>query len=229
MDSAPPASETDPARPDELPPEELRAELLRLVRDRGLTRRAEPFALSSGGSSHDYVDLRRAVSRGDDLRLAAQAVVAALGREGARFDAIGGMTMGADPVAHAVAMLSSTAWFSVRKAEKAHGSRRRIEGAQLTSASRVVLFEDTVTTGRSLVEALDVVQESGAQVLLACTLLDRGDVAAPLVATRATRYLALLRYDDIGIDPVTPTGPPPGAAPPGASGDPTDGTRAPTG
>jgi orotate phosphoribosyltransferase len=204
MDSLSPVDETDPVRRHRLLPADLRAGLLRLVRERGLTRHAEPFTLSSGGSSHDYVDLRRAVARGDDLRLAAEAVIAALESTGTRFDAIGGMTMGADPVAHAVALLTSTAWFSVRKAEKAHGSRRRIEGAELTRASRVVLFEDTVTTGRSLVEALDVVVESGAKVVLACTLLDRGEAAAAVVATRSTPYLALLRYDDIGIDPITP-------------------------
>ncbi|MHB1973314.1 MAG: orotate phosphoribosyltransferase, partial [Acidimicrobiales bacterium] len=143
-----------------------------------------------------------AVARGDDLRLAAQAVASACAASGTRFDAIGGMTMGADPVAHAVALATSTSWFSVRKTEKAYGSRRRIEGADLAPGTRVVLFEDTVTTGRSLLEAFDAVTATGATVVLALTLLDRSELAAPLVAARAVPYLALFRYDDVGIEPL---------------------------
>ncbi len=198
MDDLTPAGEVGA----HLLPSALRARLLALVQERGLTYSPEPFALSSGGTSHHYVDLRRAVARGDDLRLAAQAVARACAVSGIGFDAIGGMTMGADPVAHAVALATSTSWFSVRKAEKSHGSRRRIEGADLAPGTRVVLFEDTVTTGRSLLEALDAVTATGATVVLALTLLDRGEVAAPLVAKRAVPYLALLRYDDVGIEPL---------------------------
>lgn len=182
----------------------LRSELLGLVLERGYTRSDEPFLLSSGGTSHDYVDLRRAVARGQDLRLAATAVMAALEALDARFDAIGGMTMGADPVAHAVAMLTATAWFSVRKGEKAHGSRRRIEGYEVGPGTRVVLFEDTVSTSRSLLEALDVVAATGAEIVLACTLLDRGDSAAALLAERCVPYHALLGYRDLAVAPVAP-------------------------
>jgi orotate phosphoribosyltransferase len=181
-----------------------REALLAVVLERGYTRSDEPFRLSSGGTSHDYVDLRRAVARGKDLRLAAEAVVAALADRGIDFDVIGGMTMGADPVAHAVAVLTGTSWFSVRKAEKSHGSRRRIEGAEVGPGVRAVLFEDTVSTSRSLVEALDVVEASGASVALACTLLDRGDTAAPRLAERSVPYLALLSYRDLGIEPIVP-------------------------
>ena len=191
-------------------------ELLVLVRTVGYTRRDEPFALSSGGTSHDYVDLRRAVARGRDLRLAATAVLDAVAATGVEFDAIGGMTMGADPVSHAAALLGDRAWFSVRKAEKSHGSRRRIEGAELGPGARVVVFEDTVTTGRSLLEALDVVVESGAQVALACTLLDRGDTGAALVAARGVEYRALFTYRDLGIAPIaSAAGTGPASAAPG--------------
>ena len=198
MDDLTPAGEVE----THLLPAALRARLLALVRERGLTYSPVPFALSSGGTSHHYVDLRRAVARGDDLRLAARAVASACAASGTRFDAIGGMTMGADPVAHAVALATSTSWFSVRKTEKAYGSRRRIEGADLAPGTRVVLFEDTVTTGRSLLEAFDAVTATGATVVLALTLLDRSELAAPLVAARAVPYLALFRYDDVGIEPL---------------------------
>lgn len=177
-------------------------ELLAVVRSRGYARSETPFTLSSGATSHDYVDLRRAVARGEDLGLAAGAVLEALAAEGVEFDAIGGMTMGADPVAHAIALLTGRSWFSVRKAEKSHGSRRRVEGAELGPGVRVVVFEDTVTTGRSLVEAVDVVLSTGAKVAVACTLLDRGDSGGSLVASRGVRYVAVLGYEDLGIEPI---------------------------
>jgi orotate phosphoribosyltransferase len=180
-------------------------QLLRaLVLEKGYERREEPFVLSSGGTSRDYVDLRRAVSRGRDLELAARGVVHALERAGIGFDAIGGMTMGADPVAHAVALLTGTAWFSVRKAEKAHGTGRRIEGAVLGTGTRAVVFEDTVSTGRSLLEALEVVRASGAGVVALCTLLDRGEALSAELGSRGVDvpFVRLLTYRDLGISPL---------------------------
>src|SRR6185437_1305103 len=100
--------------------------------------------------SHDYVDLRRAVSDGADLRCAAEAVIEFLAEHAIVFDAIGGMTMGADPVAHAVALLGGSRWSSVRKTEKSHGTGQRIEGAIIGPGVRVVVFEDTTSTGKSL-------------------------------------------------------------------------------
>jgi orotate phosphoribosyltransferase len=67
---------------------------------------------------------------------------------------------------------------------------------------RVVVFEDTVSTGRSLTDALDVVVGSGANVVCACTLLDRGDIAAELFKTRDVAYSAILTYRDLGIEPL---------------------------
>ena len=176
--------------------------LLAVVRARGYERRDEPFVLSSGGISHDYVDLRRAVARGPDLLLAAEAVLAHLDELGWDFDAIGGMTMGADPVAHVCAVLSGRAWYSVRKAEKEHGTGRRIEGAPIDERARAVVFEDTVSTGRSLLEALDVVEATGATVVGAVTILDRGDEARAALAARKVTYHPLLTYTDLGIAPL---------------------------
>ena len=183
------------------PADALQSRLLELVRQRGHSRRDAPFRLASGELSHDYVDMRRAVSRGEDLRLAAEAVQAALAPLGA-FAAIGGMTMGADPIAHAVALLFETNWYSVRKAEKSHGTGQRIEGAELSPTTPVIVFEDTVSTGASLLEALEVVQATGAPVLACCTVLDRGDLATPQFAQRAVPYVSLLTYRDLGIKPI---------------------------
>jgi orotate phosphoribosyltransferase len=181
---------------------ELRSVLLEVVRLRGYTRASEPFTLSSGGTSFDYVDMRRAVANGADLALAAKAVIATLAEAGVGFTAIGGMTMGADPVAHAVAMLGDKSWYSVRKAEKDHGARNRVEGARLSKGSNAVVFEDTVSTGRSVLDALDVVLESGATVVAAVTLLDRGEKAKAAFAERSVRYIPLLTYEDLDIVPL---------------------------
>lgn len=187
-----------------------REPLRRVVLERGYRRAEEPFRLSSGGTSRDYVDLRRAVARGADLRVAAEAVLGHLAAQRLGFDAIGGMTMGADPVAHAAALLSGRSWFSVRKAEKSHGSRQRIEGEALGPGVEVVVFEDTVSTGSSLLEALEVVAASGATVVACCTVLDRGEAARGRCAARAVRYEALLTYADLGIEPLAPAAGGPG-------------------
>lgn len=175
--------------------------LLELVRTRAYQRSAVPFVLSSGATSYDYVDLRRAVARGEDLRLAAEALIDHLARLGVEYAAIGGMTMGSDPVAHAVALLSDKAWFAVRKGDKSHGSRRRVEGADL-DGTQVVVFDDTTSTGGSILEAYEVARAAGADVVHACSLLDRGDAARSAFSGLGVAYSSVLDYRDLGIDPV---------------------------
>jgi orotate phosphoribosyltransferase len=180
----------------------LRREVLEVVRRLGYVRREEAFELSSGGWSHDYVDGKRALAGGAELRLAAEAVVATAAERGVAFDAVGGLTMGADPLAHAVAVVSGARWFSVRKEAKGHGRQRAVEGAELGETVSVLLVEDVVTTGRSVLQALDAVEETGATVVLAVTLLDRGDLAGRALADRGVDYAPLATYRDLGIDPV---------------------------
>ncbi len=172
-----------------------------LVVRRAYTRSEEPFVLSSGATSYDYIDLRKAVADGADLEIAARALIEHLDRLGIAYDAIGGMTMGADPFAHAVALLRPTRWFSVRKAEKSHGSKRRIEGADLSGA-HVVLLEDTASTGGSILSAYDVVNETSATVVHACALLDRGDQTAATFSRLGVSYSSVLSYRDLGIEPI---------------------------
>ncbi|MGH9171393.1 MAG: orotate phosphoribosyltransferase [Acidimicrobiales bacterium] len=191
---------SDDSREDQ--PDGLRARLVALVMERGYERRPEPFQLSSGGTSYDYVDMRRAVAGGADLELAARAVVEALAAAGIAYDAIGGMTMGADPVAHAVAVLTGCSWYSVRKATKGHGTGRRIEGVPVGPGVRVVVLEDTVSTGQSLLDAYEVVRGTGADVVVACTILDRGDAMAARMGETGTRYLPVLTYRDVGLEPL---------------------------
>ncbi len=174
-----------------------------LVRKHGHVRRDEPFRLASGQVSHDYIDGKRAVASGADLRLVADAVIAAVA--GTRFDAVGGLTMGADPVAHAVAVVSGCDWFSVRKEPKGRGLNQWIEGCSLGRGSRVLLVDDVVTTGGSVFQAYERAIGTGAQVVAAVTLVDRGDVAAPKFKTLGVPYWPLVTYRDLEIEPVGPS------------------------
>jgi orotate phosphoribosyltransferase len=180
----------------------LRRQVVDVLRERGWVRRAEAFQLSSGDWSHDYVDGKRALAGGAELRLAAEAVVAHAAELGTRFDAVGGLTMGADPLAHAVAVLSGARWFSVRKESKQHGRGQLVEGAELGPGTSVLLVEDVVTTGRSMLQALDAVDATGATTVLAVALLDRGETAGPAVHARGVRYAPLATYRELGIEPV---------------------------
>jgi len=176
--------------------------VVRLLRERGYVRRDEAFQLSSGEWSHDYVDGKRALAGGAELRLAAEAVVELAAEEGAAFDAVGGLTMGADPLAHAVAVVSGRSWFAVRKAAKEHGRQQLIEGSVLGPDTRVLLVEDVITTGGSILQALDAVEATGATVVLATTLLDRGTTAAGRLEARSVRYRPLATYRDLEIAPI---------------------------
>jgi orotate phosphoribosyltransferase len=177
-------------------------EIVTLLRERGYVRRDEPFQLSSGEWSHDYVDGKRALAAGGDLRRAAEAIVELAAAEGVTFDAVGGLTMGADPLAHAIAVVSGASWFSVRKEAKTHGKGQRIEGATLGPGTAVLLLEDVVTTGASILQALDAVEAAGARVVLATTLLDRGEQAAGRFGARSVRYRPLATYRDLEIAPI---------------------------
>lgn len=180
-----------------------RARLLDVIRTKAYRRLPEPITLSSGQQSQDFVDIKLGLARGADLRLACEVILDVLGEAGIAFDAIGGLTMGADQFAHGVAVVGDTGWFVVRKERKGRGTNQLIEGLPLDASSRVVLVEDTVTTGGSIVKAFDaVVEESGAQVVAAVTICDRGDAATEYFAGKGVPYFALVTYTDLGIEPV---------------------------
>lgn len=176
--------------------------LLDVVRRRGLTHSEEPLRLASGELSRDFVDGKVALARGRDLRAACELIVAAAEEAGAAFDAAGGLTMGADHLAHGVALVADREWFSVRKQPKGRGTDKWVEGAELGPGVRVLLLEDVVTTGGSMVTALDRVLDTGAEVVLAVTVVDRGEAAAAAFAGRGVPYRPLLTYRDLGIAPV---------------------------
>ena len=181
---------------------DFRRAVVQLVLDKGYMRREEPFRLSSGEMSHDYVDAKKAIAAGRDLRLVAQAVLDLADREGVSFDAVGGLTMGADPLAHAISVLADKRWFAVRKEAKQHGKQRSIEGAELNPGESILLVDDVITTGSSSLKALDAIEEVGAAVVLATCVVDRGKRARDAFSERGVRFVPLATYEDLGIDPI---------------------------
>lgn len=178
-------------------------QVLEIVERRGHRILAEPVELRSGGRSRHFVDGKRALARGDDLRVAATALLDLVREAGVDFDAVGGLTMGADHLAHAMALVAGDLeWFSVRKAAKGRGTDQRVEGAELGPESRVVVIEDVVTTGGSIVEAVEAVRETGATVVFATSMVDRGDDGAGALAAAGVPYRCLLTYHDLGIPAV---------------------------
>lgn len=178
---------------------DTRSRLAELVRATGYERREEPFQLSSGGMSHDYVDAKFAIAEGPALRQAAEAVVEVVGAE---FDAVGGPTMGADALAAGVAIVAGCSWFSVRKEPKGHGRGSWLEGTRLAPGTRVVMVEDVVSTGASLLRAAGKVTDLGAEVIAATALLDRSPAVADTFAAAGVRWVPLLRWVDLGIEPL---------------------------
>ena len=175
-------------------------ELVEIVRTHGLRQLAEPVVLASGELSRDFVDGKAALAQGRDLRVACEVLLERV--QGLTFDAVGGLTMGADQFAHVVAVLADSQWFVVRKEPKGRGTNQLVEGAAVGEGTRVLLVEDVVTTGGSIQKAYDAITALGAEVVGAVTLVDRGEVAARFFEERSVPYVALVTYRDLGIEPV---------------------------
>jgi orotate phosphoribosyltransferase len=180
----------------------LREKVRLLIWEEGYEKRQKPFQLSSGSLSYDYIDGKRALAKGSSLKIAAECILSLADSLGISFDAVGGLTMGADPLAHAVSIASGVSWFSVRKEPKAHGKQRLIEGSELGPGVRVVLVDDVITTGASIIKALDAIEALGGSVVLAVSLVDRGEAARVLLKERKVLYHPILTYDELNISPV---------------------------
>ena len=161
--------------------------------------RTGEFTLASGRTSTWYLDGRQLTFRGDAVELVGRAVLEALETIGApTFDAVGGLAIGADPVTVAVAYASGTRGFAVRKEAKDHGTGGRIAGP-LLPGDRVLVVEDTVTTGASLLQAVEAVRDFGAQVVAAACLLDRGGELAARLAADGVPYATVVTAADLGL------------------------------
>jgi orotate phosphoribosyltransferase len=160
-----------------------------------------PFTLRSGVVAAWYLDARQTTFSGEGAWLVGEAVLAAVDPS-AR--AVGGMTMGADPIAIATAMVAAREGreldaFSIRKEIKDHGTGGRVVGPVLPG-TRVAILEDTTTTGGAAVEAADAAMAEGLEVVQAIALVDRsGDLASEAFAARGIPYLALVVPGDLGV------------------------------
>lgn len=181
--------------------DDKRKALLDLVMRKGLTHFDEPVQLASGEMSQDFIDAKAALSRGSDLRLACEIISDIAKDQSIEFDAVGGLTLGADQFAHGVAMVSDTQWFVIRKQPKGRGTDRWVEGATLEPGVRVLLVDDVITTGGSIQIACERVRAQGARVVLATTLVDRGDLAAKYFDATGVLYRPVFTYRDLGIVP----------------------------
>jgi orotate phosphoribosyltransferase len=155
--------------------------------------------LSSGKEADYYVDLRRVTLSGAAAPLVGRVMLDLT--EDWDYDAVGGLTLGADPVA--TAMLHAAAErgrvldaFVVRKEGKAHGLQRRIEGPDV-AGRRVLAVEDTSTTGGSVLTAVEALREAGADVVGVAVIVERG--AAPAVAAAGLAYRAAYSLADLGL------------------------------
>ena len=174
-----------------------RAELLTAIREKGVVH--GDFVLSSGQRADRYVDLRRILLDGRIAPLAGRVMLDLTADLG--YDAVGGLTLGADPVATAIMHAAAGRGapvdaFVVRKKDKEHGTQRRIEGPDV-SGRRVLAVEDTSTTGASVLNAVDALHEAGAEVVGVAVLVDRGARAA--VTARGLTYRAAYDLPDLGL------------------------------
>lgn len=178
-----------------------RDRLLEVVRERALIQFDEPRQLSSGEMSRDFIDAKAGLSRGAELRLACRVIADSVASAGIEWDAVGGLTMGADQFAHGIAALCDDAreWFVVRKQPKGRGTNKVVEGATLGAGVRVLLVDDIVTTGGSIRQAHEQVVATGATVVAAVTLVDRSDIAAAYFDQHGVSYLPVFTYRDLGI------------------------------
>ncbi len=155
--------------------------------------------LSSGKEADYYVDLRR-ITLDSHAAPVVGRVMLELTKD-LEFDAVGGLTLGADPVATAMLHAASAQGrhldaFVVRKAEKNHGLQRRIEGPDV-AGRRVLAVEDTSTTGGSVMTAVEALREAGAHVVAVAVIVERG--AAPMIEEAGLPYLAAYHLNDLGL------------------------------
>jgi orotate phosphoribosyltransferase len=174
-----------------------RQELLAEIRAKAVIRGA--VTLASGRHADWYIDLRRILLDGIAAPLAGRVMLDLTGS--LTYQAVGGLTLGADPVAAAMMHAAASQRralnaFIVRKAEKSHGLQRRIEGPDV-AGQRVLAVEDTSTTGNSVLTAVDVLTEAGAEVVGVAVVVDRG--ARDQVERRGLPYLAAFDLADLGL------------------------------
>jgi orotate phosphoribosyltransferase len=184
-----------------------RQRLIALLERDALTRGT--FTLASGRTSHYYVDGRKLTLSSEGAVLVGAGVLEQLARR-PEVTAVGGLTLGADPIVGATLALAPGAGlghlrgFLVRKQAKAHGTGNLVEGP-LERGSTVAIVDDVATTGGSSLQAVDAVQAFGCKVAIVIAVLDRLEGAAAAFTARGLPFHPLLTIRDLGIEPVPPS------------------------
>jgi len=175
--------------------------LRRLLLERSV--RHGDFVLASGQRSSFYIDCRPTTMSAEGMVVIGRLGLAAIRAAGWSPRAVGGLTMGADPVAYAIAAASLGSdvqmdAFSVRKEAKGHGTGRGIEG-NFGVGFEVVIVEDVITTGGSAKKAIEAVEEAGGTVLGVLAVVDRGEGGREALKGEGREVVALVTAEDLGV------------------------------
>ena len=176
-----------------------RSRLIALLATRS-TRRGQ-FTLASGKTSTLYIDARLTTMSPDGLSLIGAIGLTTLRNESWEIDAIGGLTLGADPIAYAISYASAASEkplraFTVRKQAKEHGTGKLIEGP-FNSGDRVAIIEDVITTGRSALQAIDAVRSAGGRVEGVLALVDREEGGREAIEGSGVRVVSIVTAHEI--------------------------------
>ena len=179
-----------------------KARLVELIKELAVVH--GKVTLSSGIEADYYIDLRRATLHHEAAPLIGRVMLALLEESGINdFDSVGGLTMGADPVATAILHQAANQGknidaFVVRKAPKEHGMGRQVEGPDV-SGKKVIVLEDTSTTGGSPLTAARALEKAGATVVAVATVVDRATGAREAIEDAGYRYLFAVSLEDLGL------------------------------
>lgn len=184
-----------------MPDKNLKDELLQVIKEKALMK--GDITLASGKKSNFYIDGKQVTLDAQGILLTGKVILSML--HGSNISAIGGPTLGADPIAAAVCLLSSQSGhplkgFIVRKEAKGHGTQKMIEGPALQEGDRVAVVEDVITTGESVLKAILEIEKKKAKVVKVICLVDRAQGAAERL--QAYNYTPLFTLQDLGVQPI---------------------------
>jgi len=178
-----------------------RKKLISFIREKSY--RTGDFTLTSGKKSSFYIDLKTTTLHPEGARLIGQLACELLDETGIKIDAVGGLTLGADPLATAIslaALARGDVWpaFIVRKESKGHGTGRFIEGVEnLKATANVIVLEDVVTTGGSSIQAIEHLRDAGYHPVATLTVVDRNQGGREAIENLGVKFFSLATIEEI--------------------------------